>query len=84
MIAVEQEDRNLGLREPAHLANEEETGLVVAPVAVIEIAGDDDEGDLIFDRLADEIVEAPRASRCECVRQRRPADRTVPSSGLSR
>ena len=62
VIAVEQEDGNVGLRQPAHLLHEEESGLVVAPIAVIEIAGDDDEIDLVLDRLTDEAVE--RRARC--------------------
>ena len=78
MIAVKQEDRNPGLREPAHLSNEKESGLIVAPIAVVEIASDNHEGDLIFDRLADEIVKAPRGLPFGSVRRRRPADRTVP------
>ena len=57
MIAVEQEDRDPGLRETAHLRNEEKAGLIVPPVAVIEVTCNDDEYDLFFDRLADEIVE---------------------------
>jgi hypothetical protein len=44
MIAVEQEDRDSGLREPAHLFHEKEARLVVAPIAVIEVTSDDDEG----------------------------------------
>ena len=39
------------------MPDEEQAGLIVAPIAVIEIARDDDEGDLLFDRLADEVVE---------------------------
>src|SRR6266849_9548692 len=57
MIAIEQEHRDLSLRETAHLPDEEQSGLVVAPVAVIEIARDDNKGDLLFDRLAYEIIE---------------------------
>src|ERR1700730_18703912 len=57
MIAIEQENLNLCLRKPSHLPDEEQTGLVIAPVAVIEIAGDGNEGDLLFDRLAYEIIE---------------------------
>jgi hypothetical protein len=46
MIAIEQEDRDSGLREPAYLFHEKETGLIVAPIAVIEVASNDDEGNL--------------------------------------
>ena len=51
VIAVKKEDGNSDLRQPAHLLDEEEAGLVVAPITIIEIAGDDDEIDLVFDRL---------------------------------
>ncbi len=57
VIAVKQEDGDLGLRQPAHLLHEEESGLVVAPIAVVEVAGDDDEIDLVLDRLTDEVLE---------------------------
>jgi hypothetical protein len=62
MIAVEQEHRDSSLREPAHLPDEEQSGLVVAPVPVIEVTSDDDECDPFFNRLADEVIE--RDARC--------------------
>ena len=65
MIAVEQEDRNSGLCQPAHLFHEKETGLIVAPIAVVEIASDDHEGHLIFDRLAHEIIERHAGCRSD-------------------
>jgi hypothetical protein len=43
MIAEEQEDQDSGPREPAHLLHEKEAGLIVAPIAVIKVAGDDNE-----------------------------------------
>jgi hypothetical protein len=56
MIAIEQEDRDSGLCETTHLPDEEQSGLVIAPVSVIEITSDDDECDLFFNRLADEVI----------------------------
>src|SRR6266536_285451 len=62
MIAVEQEHRSSSLREPAHLPDEEQSGLVIAPITIIEVTGDDDEGDLFFNRLADQVIEGD--ARC--------------------
>jgi hypothetical protein len=41
------------LREAPHLAREKDAGLVVAPISVIEVARDDDEGGFLIDRVAD-------------------------------
>lgn len=49
MIAVEQECRDARLIEPAHLAAEEQTGVVVTPVSVVQIAGDHQEIDGLRD-----------------------------------
>ncbi len=57
VIAVKQKDGDLCLRQPAHLLHEEESGLVIAPIAVIEVSSDDDEIDLVLDRLIDEVLE---------------------------
>ena len=62
MIAVEQEDRDSDLSETAHLPDEKKAGLIVSPIAVIEVTSDDDECDLFFNRSADEVVE--RDARC--------------------
>jgi len=43
--------------QPAHAAGEDEPGLVIAPVAVEQVAGDDDEIDPVLDRCIDQIVE---------------------------
>ncbi len=40
------------------MPDEKKAGLIVPPIAVIKIAGDDDEGDLLFDCLTYEIVES--------------------------
>jgi hypothetical protein len=37
--------------------------LVVAPISVVQIAGDDDEGDFVFDRLGDEVVKGCASCR---------------------
>lgn len=57
VIAIKEEDGDIGVRQPTHLLHKEKAGLIVAPIAVIEVAGDNDEIDLLLDRLADEIVE---------------------------
>src|SRR3954468_2345340 len=62
VIAMEEEDWNIGMRQPAHLLHEEKSGLIIAPIAVIEVAGDYDEIDLVLDCLGNKIVE--RHARC--------------------
>jgi len=39
------------------LEREEQAGMKIAPVTVIKVAGYDDKGDLLVNRLSDEIVE---------------------------
>jgi hypothetical protein len=39
------------------LRDEKQSGLVIAPITVIEVASDDHECDLFFNRLADEVIE---------------------------
>ena len=56
VVSMQHERRDTCLRQSAHLAREKEAGLVVAPVAVIEIAGDNNERDLLCDRLAHEVI----------------------------
>jgi hypothetical protein len=56
VIAVKDESLDASLGEPAHLEGKEETGMEVAPVTVIEVAGNDDKGDLLVNRLSDKIV----------------------------
>ena len=63
MVAVEQKDGNTACRKPAHLPREEKSRLIVAPVTVIEVARDDDKGDILLKRLPDEIIECLTGSR---------------------
>jgi hypothetical protein len=64
MIAVEHKRGNVGLGESAHLPDKEQSRLIVAPIPIIEIASDDEEGSFPFDYLTNEIV--------ECFSRRRP------------
>ena len=57
VVAVEQVDGNARGAEAAHLAGEEQAGLVVAPVAVVQVAGDDEERGLFFDGVSDKPLE---------------------------
>ena len=50
VVAIDDEDRNTGPVQASHLPYEVAAGVVVAPVAVVKIAGDDQEIDLLFDR----------------------------------
>src|SRR5437764_13307094 len=63
VVAKEQEDGDFSLGKPAHLLHEKEAGLIVPPIAVIEVTCNDDEIDLIFDGLAYEIIEREPGSR---------------------
>jgi hypothetical protein len=65
VVALQQEQRNAGPVQPRHLAVEEQADRRIAPLAVIDIAGDDDEGDLRLDRPGDEIGEGLAARRGE-------------------
>jgi len=57
MIAIKDEGPNPGLGKPAHLHREEQARMKVAPVAVIKITGYHYKGDLLVNRLLDEIIE---------------------------
>ncbi len=70
MVAVKDERTDAGLGELAHLVNEEQARVEVAPVTVIKITGYDDEGDLLVDRLSDEIVKGFAGRRPDSLRRR--------------
>ena len=55
VVAVKEVDGDLRPRQPAHLLGEEQAGRVIAPVAIVEIAGDDNEIDRVFKRVVDEV-----------------------------
>jgi len=63
VVSVEQEGRNTGLCEPPHVSHEEKARLVVPPVTVVKVSRNDYEGDLLLNRLSDEIVECPTCCR---------------------
>ena len=82
MVAMEQVDRNAGLVETAHLADEVQAGVVVAPVTVVEIARDDEKGHLLFDGNSNELIERFPRSRADALRDAsllpgKPFQRTV-------
>jgi hypothetical protein len=55
VIAAEHECANAFLAQAPHLLTEEDAGVVVLPVAVVEVARDHEEGDFLFDRSIDEL-----------------------------
>jgi len=82
VITVKDESSDAGLREPAHLERKEKAGMKVAPVAVIEVAGYDDKGNTLVNRLSDEIVKS--VAGCRPMRSAAaPSCRVSPMSGLS-
>ena len=56
VVAVEQVNRNPDLVQPAHFAHKEVAGVEVLPIAVVQVAGNDDE----VDRRVDGLVDQPR------------------------
>lgn len=57
VIAADQVDFDpLGV-EAGHLFVKEKAGVVVAPVAIVDVSGNDDEGDSLVDGELDEIFE---------------------------
>ena len=57
MISVQQEYGDLRGLEPSHLGDEEESGAVVLPVAVVEVARDHYEVHLLRNRETDQVLE---------------------------
>ena len=75
VVAVEQVDRNAGVIQPPHLAHEEVSGVEVLPVAVVQVARDDEEVDFQVDSLGDQVGKgiargsAQGIDRCVLVRR---------------
>ena len=59
VIAADEVDPDAGVAEVGHPPGEPEARVVVLPVAVVDVAGDEDEGDLLRDRQADQVLERP-------------------------
>jgi len=82
VVAVEQVDRNTGLVQAPHLAHEKVPGVEIFPVAVVQVARDDNEVDFEFDGFVDQVGEgiarggAQRVDRRVLVR-RQAAQRAV-------
>ena len=63
VVAVQKVNGNSRLVQAPHLTHEEVAGVVVTPVAVVEVTRDHHKIDLFFDRLVDQVPEGvPR--RC--------------------
>ena len=70
VVAVQQIDRDPGGIEPAHLRREIEAGRIVAPLPVIEIAGDDHEVDPLGNGLVDQPLEGLACRAANTLRRR--------------
>ncbi len=57
VIAEDHDDAHAMLAEAPHLAREEKPGVIALPLAVEDVAGDDDEAAFLRDGERDEIVE---------------------------
>ena len=58
MVPIEQIHRNSCPVQPTHLADKKQSGSVVAPIAVIKVAGDDQEGNPLFDCESDQLIKS--------------------------
>ena len=63
MVSREDEGRDSDLVEAPHRPGEVETGPHVAPVAVEEVASENDEVDCLLDRTLNEVVKSRPGSR---------------------
>jgi hypothetical protein len=80
VVAAQDDDRNLGLAQPAHLAHEEEPGRVVLPRAVVEVTGDQHQARLLVDGEAHHALEGAAGSATERL-TRAPLVRLQPDEG---
>ena len=61
VIAADREDSDAGVTQPLHLAQKKEACVVILPVAVVNIADDKYEGNLLFKGKSNEVLK--RSSR---------------------
>jgi hypothetical protein len=59
VVAGDRDDRDAGLAQPPDLADVEQRGVEVAPRAVEDVAGDQDECDPLLERQVDEVRQRP-------------------------
>ncbi len=57
MGAGDEKGRDARQLKAGHLLDDVESGAVVLPVAVVEVAGDDEEIDALFEAEADEVLQ---------------------------
>ncbi len=70
MVASDQENGNTLIIEPDHLAAEKQSRIVVFPIAIIEIARDQEEIDLLINGQGHQILERPAGGSTEELRGR--------------
>src|SRR5262249_18789863 len=58
-------DVDARLTQPRHLRREEQSGVVVLPVAVVEVAGEQEEGGLLVAAEVDEVCERAPAGAAD-------------------
>ena len=80
VVAADQEDLDAGVAEVGHPLDEPEAGVVVLPVAVVDVAGDQDEGDLLVDRQPDQVLQRPPGRPAD-LRRRAPLVPVEPAQG---
>jgi hypothetical protein len=57
VVAANEDDGNFGVGQAAHLFAKEEAGLKIFPVAVVDVAGDQHQFDLLFQCEGDQVFE---------------------------
>jgi hypothetical protein len=70
VIARHDENRNVRLRQPGDLPREKEAGVVILPVAVVDIAGDHHERHLLRDGQVDDAFQRATRGRTEPLHRR--------------
>ncbi len=63
MIAVEEIHGNAGLIETAHLTGKKQPRIVISPVPIIKVPGDNEEGNLFFDSKSDKLCKSVAGSQ---------------------
>ena len=59
VIAGNNKDHDPGLIQPAHLSDKEDAGLVILPITVIEVSGNQNKINCFFNRQINQVIKCP-------------------------
>jgi hypothetical protein len=82
VVAADHDDLGADVAQAGELADEEEAGVEVTPLAVEDVAGEDEEGGLLLETGVDEADEGAAGGQAQVVHGA-PSRRPRPRSGLS-